>query len=65
MNWDAYVCGCVCVGNRVCVGMPRCACTCVVYVRVTCVVKHSCVTRFDDRSGVVVTRIESDMVIIL
>ena len=51
-EWDAYVCVC----------MPRCACMCVVCVLVMCVVKHSCVTCFDVRSGVVV-RIESDMII--
>ena len=48
----------MCVGGRECV----CVCVhasvgvhmCVVCVRVLCVEKHSCVTRIDDKSGVVV-----------
>ena len=42
--------GCMCVYVHASVGVHMC----VVCVRVLCGEKHSCVTRFDDKSGIVV-----------
>ena len=49
-------CECVCGAESVsvCVHASVGVHMCVVCVRVLCGEKHSCVTRFDDKSGVVV-----------
>ena len=54
MNSDA--CVCVCVWPRVYVYVHASVGVhmCVVCVRVLCVEKHSCVTRIDDKSGMIV-----------
>ena len=50
------MCVCVCVAESVCVYVHASVGVhmCVVCVRVLCGEKHSCVTRFDDKSGNVV-----------
>ena len=49
-------CECVCVAESVCVYVHASVGVhmCVVCVRVLCVEKHSCVTRIDDKSGMIV-----------